>query len=116
MFEHEKLIVYRKAVEFVALAEDIARRIPPGSGDTADQLMRAAISIRTNIAEGAGHFAKKQKARYYGYAKASATECADLLQGLIDQQRPGRAQAPAGLALLNEIVAMLTTMIRRLQT
>ena len=78
-FDHEKLDVYQIAVEWVALAQDVAEALPRGEGNLADQLQRAAASITLNIAEGAGEFSAAEKARFYRIAKRSATECAAVL-------------------------------------
>ena len=55
-FDHERLDVYRLALEFVVVASDVAERMPKGRAYLADQLQRAATSIVLNIAEGAGEF------------------------------------------------------------
>jgi four helix bundle protein len=78
-FDHERLDVYRVALEFVVLASDVAGRMPKGRAYLADQLQRAATSIALNIAEGAGEFASAEKARFYRIARRSATESAAIL-------------------------------------
>ena len=78
-FDHEKLDVYNAAIDFVALADDVIEHLPRGRGYLADQLQRAATSIALNIAEGAGEFSKKDKARFCRMALRSGTECAALL-------------------------------------
>ncbi len=112
-FDHERLDVYRKAIDFIVIANGIAEELPRGRSYLADQLNRAATSISLNIAEGAGEFSRPEKARFYRMARRSATECAATLDvcqaiGLIDKGRYG-----AGRDLLYDIVAMLVGMIRK---
>ena len=78
-FNHEKLDVYQAGIEFVAKADDIVEQLPRGRAYLADQLQRAATSVPLNVAEGAGEFGRKDKARFYRMALRSATECAALL-------------------------------------
>ena len=78
-FEHERLDVYKAAIEFLVLADVIAATLPRGRGYLADQLRRGASSISFNIAEGAGEFASDEKARFYRMARRSATESAAIL-------------------------------------
>src|SRR5215475_13272442 len=61
-FDHERMDVYRRALQFVRLAASIRHGLVPGHASLADQLDRAAVSIALNIAEGAGEFARKEKA------------------------------------------------------
>ena len=111
-FDHDRLDVYRAAIEFVALANGVVERLPRGRGYLADQLQRASTSIALNIAEGAGEFSGKDKVRFYRMAKRSATECAailDVVRGLAltdpNALQPGRE-------LLLRIVSMLIRMAR----
>ena len=67
-FDHEKLDVYRAAIEFVAAADSIVEELPRGRSYLSDQLLRAVTSIPLNIAEGAGEFSAKEKARFYRIA------------------------------------------------
>ncbi|MSP62359.1 MAG: four helix bundle protein [Myxococcales bacterium] len=47
----QKLDVYRRAIEFLALASQIATSAPRGNSVLAEELKRAALSIPWNIAE-----------------------------------------------------------------
>ena len=78
-FTHERLDVYRVALDFLVLADHHAAALPRGRAYLADQLRRAALSIVLNIAEGAGEFASADKARFYRMARRSGTECAAIL-------------------------------------
>ena len=76
---HESLDVYRASIDFIALAETVCRSLPRGRRYVSDQLRRAAASIPLNIAEGAGEFSRKDKARFYRMARRSASECSAVL-------------------------------------
>jgi four helix bundle protein len=54
MLSFQRLDVYQRAIEFLALAYDIVDALPRGHAGRADQLTRAAESVVRNIAEGAG--------------------------------------------------------------
>jgi four helix bundle protein len=112
-FDHDKLDVYRTAIDFVAVADDVVEHLPRGRGYLAEQLHRAATSVPLNIAEGAGEFAADEKARFYRMAKRSATECAaifDVCKRLKVIEEPTYS---AGRELLLRIVAMLIKMAQR---
>ena len=99
--------VYRLALDFVKVANEIRSALSVGRSALADQLDRAALSIALNVAEGAGEFARREKARFYRIARRSATECAAILDvagelELVDQQRISAAKD-----LLRRIVGML---------
>jgi four helix bundle protein len=111
LFAHERLTVYRRALEFTADVEAIVPELEAGRRDLVDQLRRASSSIVLNIAEGAGEFSQAEKARSYRMARRSATECAavlDLFQTLklCDPERVHRSRM-----LLWEVVSMLTKMV-----
>lgn len=79
-FDYERLDVYGVALAFVVSADAIAQCASRGHGDLADQIRRASTSILLNLAEGAGEYAAREKARFYRLAKRSATECAALVE------------------------------------
>ena len=112
LLDHERLDVYQAAIAFVGLATRIVGTLPSGWKHVADQLQRAATSVPLNIAEGAGEFSKKEKARFYRMALRSATECAAILDVLNVAGLAEAEQLSAGRELLVRIVSMLTKMVR----
>src|SRR3972149_8991337 len=98
VLDHDKLNVYRIAIEFVLLADEMIQHLPRGRAYLSDQLQRAALSIPLNIAEGAGEYAIDEKIRFYRMAKRSATECAGILDvcqrlQLLDEQHHTKGRA-----------------------
>jgi four helix bundle protein len=110
-FEHERLDVYKAAIAFLALVDEILEHLPKGRGHLADQLERAATRISFNIAEGAGEFAGNEKARIYRIARRSATECAAILDVCRVRKLVAEPRLDVGRDLLVRIVAMLTRMV-----
>jgi len=114
-FDFERLDVYNVAIEFVAVANAIKRRLPEGYADLADQLQRAATSIVLNIAEGAGEYSRAEKARFYRFARRSAFECAAVLDIMLKLHLADATEASNGRDLLDRIGAMLTKMATQLE-
>lgn len=112
-FDHEKLDVYRLAIRFVVLARQVVRAFPRGQSYLTDQLQRAALSIVLNIAEGAGEYSKKDKARIYRFALRSATECAAILDVCHALELCSGPSSSAGNEVLVRIASMMTRLIRR---
>ena len=111
-FHHDRLIVYRKAVAFFAVAAKIIPAIAPTYGFLRDQLGRAATSIAFNIAEGSAEFSKPEKTRFYRMSRRSAAECAAILDALQIIGCRETARITTGKELLHEVIAMLTAMTR----
>jgi|WetSurMetagenome_2_1015567.scaffolds.fasta_scaffold491563_1 four helix bundle protein len=78
VFLFENLEVYKKAMIFVidiyALSGSLKDRA------IKDQLLRAALSIPLNIAEGQGRLHNKEKRQFYYTARGSLLECVPLIQ------------------------------------
>jgi four helix bundle protein len=70
-FDHEKLKVYQKAIEFVKWSDEILSKIKT-KNTVADQFDRALTSIALNIAEGNGKYFGKDRCRYFDIARGSA--------------------------------------------
>ena len=109
---HERPDVYRTALEFFDLADDVLERLPRGRGTLSVQLARASLSIVNNIAEGAGKFSKGDKSRYDQVALGSSTECAAMLDVCLRRRLVDEATHRQGKHLLSRIVAMLTKLVR----
>ena len=113
VFDHERLDVYQTAIEFLAVADKVASDLPRGRNYLADQLRRAALSVPLNVAEGAGEFSRKDKARIYRIAlEVSNRMCSGILmfvEHLNSSTFPGSLD---GRNLLLRIVSMLTRMTK----
>ena len=70
-FDHEKLTVYRTAINFVVWSADLQTAIPK-SLSVLNQLDRAATSIPLNIAEGNGKHTPADRCRFFDIARGSA--------------------------------------------
>jgi four helix bundle protein len=111
-FDHEKLDVYRAAIDYVGLADTLVEAFPRGRAYLVDQIQRAAASIALNIAEGAGEYSRRDKARFYRIARRSATESAALLDVCRRLKVGDESLLVAGRSLLLRIVSMLIRMVR----
>lgn len=106
-----KLFVYQVALELhglcctlVAVLHRVVR----------DQLERASLSVVLNIAEAGGRHSRREKARFYGIARGSATEVAALLDVLALRRLASPAAIQTGRRLAIRVVQMLTRMDQRL--
>ena len=112
IFDHQRLEVYQRSIDFVDLAEEVIGHLTRGRSYVADQLRRAAASIALNIAEGAGEFSPTDKARLYRIARRSATECAAILDICERLELASRDHVASGHGMLREIISMLVVLIR----
>jgi four helix bundle protein len=114
-FDHEKLQVYREAIDFSAwvsmLLESMARL-----SDVKDQLDRASTSVPLNIAEGNGKFTLKDRCRFFDIAHGSALECAAGLDILVAKAKLTPDQIRPGKERLQKVVRMLMGLIKKNST
>ena len=108
----QRLDVYQRAIEFLALTAEISADVPRGNAPLFDQLRRAASSIALNIAEAAGRTGEADAARCYSIARGSAMECAAVLDALHVLKVVSPQVHQRGCELLGRIVAMLTKLCR----
>jgi len=108
----QRLDVYQRAIEFLALATEIVDELPRGHAERADQLIRAAESVVRNIAEGAGRWSDADSSKHYKIARGEAMECAASLDVLrLRTQLVTLQRYERGIELLEGVVAMLTKMM-----
>ncbi len=95
LFDFERLEVYQKSLDFI---DDIFRLYKSWRPDykitIGSNLVRAALSVANNLAEGNGKQSKKEKRRYFGTALDSARECISVFnvlkrQGILDEEKYG---------------------------
>ena len=109
---HERLDVYQKAIEFLAIAVQLASQIPKGYAAVADQLKRAAVSSVLSIAEAAGKPTPGENKKHCGIARGSALECGAALDTLRVLGAGETLLVDRGKELLVDVVAMLTKLCR----
>lgn len=112
MLDHERLDVYRLAMDYCALALGIAARLPRGHAHLADQVRRAATSIPLNIAEGAGKTSGQDRVHCHRIARGEAMESGAALDVIRLLGVAPAEQLDRGKDLLVRIVSMLTKMSR----
>jgi four helix bundle protein len=112
-FHHEKLTVYQRALEFAAWSQEVMESLTKKTS-TRDHLERAGDSIALNITEGNGKFSRKDRARFFQIAHASALESAACLDLLVARRCCAADAIVKGKAILEEIVRMLFTMLDQL--
>jgi four helix bundle protein len=111
MLSFQRLDVYQRAIEFLALIIDTISEVPKGHSERSDQLIRAAESVVRNIAEGAGRWSEADSAKHYKIARGEAMECAASLDVLKLRKLIAPERYEKGIALLERVVGMLTKMI-----
>ena len=116
IFDHERLDVYRLAIEYVATSYRIAKSLNGPERHARDQWLRAAQSIALNIAEGNGKQSLKDKNRFFEIARGSALECAAIHDILLSFEAIDSESNRIGKTNLKRIVSMLTRLIQRTET
>lgn len=105
---HERLDVYHKATEFLAVAAKILDTMPKGNATLSDQLKRASLSIILNIAEATGRYSRPDNRRHFHIARGSALECGAVLDACRILQLADMNTITHGKELIIDIVSMLS--------
>ena len=105
-FDHEKLTVYQRSIEFASWVYKPLEEIPKSTA-LWSQLDRAATSIPLNIAEGNGKWTAKDRAKFFDIARGSALECSAALDVAVARELVRADQITEGKEFLLEIVKML---------
>jgi four helix bundle protein len=116
MLDHQRLDVYRLSRELRREVLSLTAGLPRGHGEIVDQLGRAVLSIKLNIAEGSGEFAAKEKSRFYRMARRSAAEASAALDDPEDLGVMTPAQTAPSHKLTVRIVSSLIRLIQSTET
>jgi four helix bundle protein len=111
MLSFQRLDVYQRAIELLALVTEIVEDVPRGHAERSDQLIRAAESVVRNIAEGAGRWSEADSSKHYKIARGEAMEAAASLDVMKLRQLVTPQRYQRGIQLLESVVAMLTKMV-----
>jgi four helix bundle protein len=110
LLDHEKLHVYRAALEFAAWSHALCGGLKELHRAARDQLLRASQSIALNIAEGNGRRSRADRRRFFEIARGSALESAAILDILTATGAVAPTEAGHGKELVVRIVSMLSKM------
>ncbi|MBN2731346.1 MAG: four helix bundle protein [Balneolaceae bacterium] len=73
--QHKKLEVWKKSIVLTSNIYEITRSFPKSEQyGLSSQMRRAAVSIASNIAEGAARKSAKERRRFYEIARSSLVE------------------------------------------
>jgi len=111
-FDHEKLDVYREAIDFCGWVGDFLATTPAKAA-AKDQLDRASTSLPLNIAEGNARFSDADRSRFLEIARGSALECAACLDVLVARRLIAAQRIVPAKEQLVRIVKMLMGMLKR---
>jgi len=110
-FDHEKLDVYRHAIQFIAWSGRLLEQMPKSCAMW-KQLDRASTSVALNIAEGNGKYTSADRCRFFDIARGSALESAAALDSAVARGLTTEKEIAEGKGLLLGIVRMLVGLIR----
>lgn len=113
-FPHEKLDVYRVALELAALAKKLADRIPRGHRSLADHLLRAASNTVLLYAEGANRRGAALKRQRFVESRGECAEVAAAGDLILVLHIGSQTDAVQLKHLAGRVSAMLTRLIARL--
>ena len=112
MVQFTELRVFKEARKNISDIAAISER-NKGFGDLHNQIKRAAISVVSNIAEGAGSGSKRQNVKFLNIARASNHEL--LAQALILSDLGMISANDAIIDRINYVGKMLTKLIQCLR-
>ncbi len=115
MRPHKKLEVWKKAIEFVTRIYKVTESFPNSEKfGLISQIRRSAVSIPSNISEGAARNSKKEFVQFLSFAQGSTSE---LETQLIISDNLGflRKEDLSLLDELDEISRMIIGLIRTLK-
>jgi four helix bundle protein len=112
-FSHDKLRVYRSALEFISWSAALIQSEAIGLS-CARELDKHATGIVLNIAEGNGKFSEKDRRRFLQIALSAGLQAATSLDILEARSVISRRQNERGKLQLRELVSMIGALARGL--
>ena len=114
---HKKLDVYALSLKLVKELYEVTGKFPPEEKYVlVNQLRRAAISVCSNIAEGAARRSKLEKKRFYEVSRSSAVEIDTQFEIALLLEYVNDIQITAIEQHLESVFRMLSKMIDNLDT
>ncbi len=94
---HENTRIHARSLKLIRIVANVLKNLPVGHGDLGNQRRRASSSMALKFAEGCGHVAPKERARFFGMARASANEVSMIFDvgnayGVVDDETCARGK------------------------
>ena len=114
---HKDLIVWKKGIELVKNIYQITNMFPNSEQfGLISQMRRCAVSVPSNIAEGCGRNSDKELIHFLYIALGSSSELETQIIISVELNFLEKEKATACLNLLNEIIKMITSLIKSIRT
>jgi four helix bundle protein len=108
---HRDLVVWQKGMLLACLVYGLAAHMPKHEQfGLTSQMVRAAVSVPANIAEGNSRPSRKDYARFVGIARGSISELDTLLILSVDCSVLGKEAVAPAATLCDEVGRMLTAL------
>src|SRR6266496_6196243 len=115
MHKYRSMVLWQRSHDLVLCAlKETDKAYHPRSRALFDQLRRAAISVECNLVEGYALGTPPLFRRHLRIAIGSAAETESLVRTAIEMEYLPESSVKRMLALLDEILALLFTLVRRL--
>lgn len=112
---HKNLTVYKYALELTKEIYNLTRQLPKEEMfGLSSQLKRAAVSVCSNLAEGAGRISKAEKKRFYEISRSSMVEIDTQISICLMVSYLDKSQIQKLELLINNGFAILSKMISNL--
>jgi len=112
---YKDLEVWKLGVQLAVIADRLADELLRARRFAmADQLLRASLSVPSNIAEGNGRVHRAEYAHHVSMARGSLYEVESVLYVAIETRRLDEDQCKPALRLIESIGRMLTMLLRAL--
>jgi len=117
MTTHKDLIVWQKGIELVKNIYLITDSFPKSEQfGLVAQMRRSVISIPSNIAEGFGRNSDNELIHFLYVALGSSSELETQIIISVELDFLANEKSTACLSLLNEIIRMITSLIKSIKT
>ena len=112
--KRKQLHIYEAARELIKEIYNVSSLLPADEKfNTVQQIRRAALSVKLNIAEGSTRHSEQERKRYIEIARGSIVELDAALETAIDVNYLNIEQLKKAGELLNKCFAMLSRMMHR---
>jgi four helix bundle protein len=113
---HKKLNVWKKAIDLVQQIYDLTKTFPKNEDySLTSQMRRAAISVPSNISEGAARQTKKEFIQFLHMSQGSLSELDTHLEIAIRLGYLGDGQSKKPFEIMQDIDRMLSGLIKSLK-